>query len=91
MPFYFISYPAILSFSLKGFVAFFIASVGFVALSAGIQSAWGWWQQILLIVLGAVLLLSPPGALVWIMVAITLVAFPLMWRRYSDKVVPVTA
>jgi TRAP-type uncharacterized transport system fused permease subunit len=90
MPFYFISYPAILSFSPKGFIAFFIAGVGFVALSAGIQSAWGWWQQGLLIVLGAVLLLSPPGALVWVLITVTLVAFPLMWKRYSNQVVPVT-
>jgi len=88
MPFLFISYPSILSFNWEGFIVFIIAGVGFMALSAGIQSGWGWWQQILLIILGVVILFIPAGKLIWIFVLVTIVIFFILWNRFADSVVP---
>jgi TRAP transporter 4TM/12TM fusion protein len=88
LPFFFISQPAILSFVHKGIIPFIIASVGFVALSAGIQSGWGWWQQALLLALSAVILIFPHSSLVWVPVVVVLMVLPILWKRYSKTVTP---
>ena len=88
LPFIFVMEPGILSFSSKGIVPFIISSIGFLALAAGIQSRWGWWQQLLLIVLSVAIFL--PLALTYklFFAGITLIALLILWKRYADKVKP---
>lgn len=88
LPFFFISYPEILSLSPQGFTAFLIASIGFMALSAGIQSGWGVWQQVLLIALAVMILTFPTGLYLWISIFITVIVFPILWKTYSGRVRP---
>ena len=91
MPFLFVAYPSILSFSAKGFHTFFVFGIAFCALSAGIQSGWGWWQQILLLALGAVPFIIPVNYVAWICAAATVVVLPLLWKIYAGRVVPARA
>ena len=86
MPYIFIAYPSILSLTWEGFVAFFIASVGFAALSAGIQSGWGYIPQIILTVLGFAVLFIPAHGAVWFFVVPTAILMIVFWRRYNPKV-----
>jgi TRAP transporter 4TM/12TM fusion protein len=83
MPFIFITYPAILSFTIDGFMAFIIAGIGFIALSAGIQSAWGYGPRILMSILGIILIFVPMKNFTWIMVAVTVLLFLVFWRRFK--------
>jgi len=87
LPFFFIAQPQILSFSSGALIPFFIASVGFIALSAGIQSGWGWWQQGLMLFLSAVILFIPESSFVWSPVAAVVILLPILWKRYSKTVV----
>jgi TRAP transporter 4TM/12TM fusion protein len=91
MPFLFVAYPSILSFSAKGLQNFIVFGIAFCALSAGIQSGWGWWQQILLLFLGALPFLIPVSYIAWICAIVTIVVLPLLWRTYSSRVSPVKA
>jgi TRAP-type uncharacterized transport system fused permease subunit len=88
MPFLFVAYPAILSFSGTGFLTFLIFGIAFCALSAGIQSGWGWWQQILLLALAALAIAFPVSIIAWICTAATVVVLPILWRHYAGRVVP---
>ena len=91
LPFFFISYPAILSFSIDGLIAFIIAGVGFMALSAGLQSNWGWRQRILLLILAVAILLSPSGIWDWLFVPVTVVIFFFLWKYNERRITPVLA
>lgn len=86
MPFMFIAYSKMLSFSLGGFYVFILGAVAFCALSAGIQSGWGWWQQGLLIIISAVALYPTPAYVTWTAVGILAVIFPVMWWKCSSKI-----
>ena len=88
LPFIFVSYPEILSFSWDGFVVFFISSVGFIALSAAIQSNWGWQRRGILLVLAILTLFSPNRPLVWILVVVTAVLFIAFWRQIKGTSSP---
>lgn len=88
LPFIFIMEPEILSFSSKGIVPFIISGVGFAALSAGIQSGWGWWQQLLLIALSIATFLSSAITYKLFFAGITLIALCILWKRYDHKVKP---
>lgn len=88
MPFLFVAYPAILSFTGTGFVTFLIFGIAFCALSAGIQSGWGWWQQLLLLALGALAIAFPVSSIVWICTAATVIVLPILWKYYAGRVVP---
>jgi TRAP-type uncharacterized transport system fused permease subunit len=85
LPFFFISYPEILSFTFEGFVAFLIATVGFITLSAGIQSEWGFFPQMAMIVLSCIVLFVPAGFYLWVSMVVTIVLFPIFWKRYAKK------
>jgi len=86
LPFIFIMEPEILSFSSKGIVPFIISGVGFAALSAGIQSGWGWWQQLLLIALSVATFLSSAITYKLFFAGITFTALFILWKRYNHKV-----
>jgi len=88
LPFIFIMEPGILSFSSKGIVPFIISSIGFAILSAGIQSGWGWWQQLLLIVLSVAIFLPLKLTFKLFFAGIALIAFFIMFRAYADRVKP---
>jgi TRAP-type uncharacterized transport system fused permease subunit len=86
LPFIFITQPKLLSFSLSGVGPFVLSSLGFIALSAGIQSGWGYWQQALLMVLGAgVFILT--GYYSWACAILILLIFPVLWAKYNKLVV----
>jgi TRAP-type uncharacterized transport system fused permease subunit len=91
LPFFFITQPEILSFSSAAFMPFIIASVGFIALSAGIQSGWGWWQQTLMILLSAAILIFPKSTFVWIPIIAVLIFIPMIWRQHSKAIGPVVS
>jgi len=42
-------------------------------------------QQTLLLALGTAILLSPAGILDWICIAVTLVVFPVLWKRHKSR------
>lgn len=80
LPFIFITYPDILRFDLAGLEVFLISGVGFAALCAGLQSGWVWWQRLAMLVLGALILCPTATWLLWVLLAITVVLFPLLWH-----------
>lgn len=83
LPFIFVTYPAILSFTPAGLEVFLISGVGFVALCAGLQSGWVWWQRVAMLVLGTLILCPTAAWLLWVLLAITVVLFPVLWRLNS--------
>jgi len=88
MPFIFVTYPTILNFNIEGFVVFIISGLGFLALSAGIQSGWGWWQQLLLTTLGVLTILLPNISTSLALGSLSLILLVIFWRLYADRVVP---
>lgn len=80
LPFIFITYPAILSFTPSGFEMFLISGVGFAALCAGLQSGWVWWQRGAMLLLGVLILCPTATWLLWVLLIITLILFPLLWH-----------
>ncbi len=80
LPFIFITYPDILRFDLAGLEVFLISGVGFAAVCAGLQSGWVWWQRGAMLVLGTLILCPTATWLLWVLLAITLVLFPVLWR-----------
>ncbi len=91
LPFFFVSYSSILSLSLEGFWAFLLASIGFIAISAGFQSGWGKWPQAVLLILGTAILIIPSGFAGWALALLTAVLVVLMWRRFGGKIKPAPA
>ena len=86
LPFFFVACPSILSLSWEGFQAFLVASAGFVAISAGIQSDWGGWRRGLLILLGATILVIPSGIMGWTLTVVTAGLVAVFWRQFKDKI-----
>lgn len=80
LPFIFITYPDILTFTPAGLEMFLISGVGFAALCAGLQSGWVWWQRVAMLVLGVLILCPTAAWLLWVLLAITVVLFPLLWH-----------
>jgi len=89
LPVVFITRPDILKFNLMGITAFCVCCVSFLALSAGIQSGWGLWQQAILFALGFYLLFATTSYM-WITMVITILVFCIMWIKYNQRVVSQT-
>ena len=90
LPFLFVTYPSIITLTFEGFLTFILTGIGSFALSAGMQSGWGWWQQGILFALGIAIIISPLGIVAWVIALITVVLMTVLWRKYADKVVPRT-
>jgi len=87
LPFVFVTQPGILEFNLEGFGLFISAFFGFAGLSAAIQSGYGWWQQILLFILGIACILIENLLIGILICTVTLIVLYFMWKKYSDKAI----